>query len=277
MSIYVPGKVTLKYETVSPLLLDSYSGAAAAYSLRQLSWAYGGPVVRVRRDSDNTEQDFTAAEVSDGTLAAWVGAGNNGFVRTWYDQSENGNAVSQTSPTNQPKIVDNGTLVLENGKAALDCGLQSEALYLDLSYDSLSYQSFSAFAVGSTNGFSGVGSAILGFATAPRFYLPITRSTGLWVSYSTLETLQLSANSTEPQFLVSAFGGASTFEAFFNSESKGSVPSIYGSSSYISVGYNGATAYHNGNIQEVIIYTSDQSANRTAIEANINAHYSIFP
>ena len=80
-----------------PLLLDSYSGAAAAYSLRQLSWAYGGAVVRVRRSSDNTESDFTATEVSDGTLAAWVGAGNDGFVRTWYDQSGNARHMIQAT------------------------------------------------------------------------------------------------------------------------------------------------------------------------------------
>ena len=69
-------------------LLDDYPGAAAAYSLRQLRTGVTN-VVRVRRDNDDAEDDFTATEVSDGTLAAWVGAGNNGFVRTWYDQSGN--------------------------------------------------------------------------------------------------------------------------------------------------------------------------------------------
>jgi len=39
-------------------LLDLYPSAAAAYSLRNLSSTYLGPLVRVRRSSDNTEQDF---------------------------------------------------------------------------------------------------------------------------------------------------------------------------------------------------------------------------
>ena len=46
-------------------------GPAAAYSLRSLTG--GDPkVVRVRRESDNDEQDFTAAEVSSGALVDYV-------------------------------------------------------------------------------------------------------------------------------------------------------------------------------------------------------------
>ena len=47
---------------VTPLLLDIYTGAAAAYSVRKLRNAYTGSAIRVRRSSDNTEQDigFTA-------------------------------------------------------------------------------------------------------------------------------------------------------------------------------------------------------------------------
>jgi hypothetical protein len=52
-----------------PLLLDAVPGAAAAYSLRQLSNAYTGPVVTVRRSSDNAEEDFKASARS--TTARW--------------------------------------------------------------------------------------------------------------------------------------------------------------------------------------------------------------
>ena len=67
-------------------LLDTYS-AAAAYSLRQLKTGVTN-VVRVRRSGDLAESDFTADEVSDGTLLSWVTAsGTFGNVVTWYDQS----------------------------------------------------------------------------------------------------------------------------------------------------------------------------------------------
>jgi hypothetical protein len=66
-----------------PLLLDAVPGAAAAYSLRQLSNAYTGPVVTVRRSSDDAEADFKASEIDDGTLTAFCGAGD-GLVKTWH-------------------------------------------------------------------------------------------------------------------------------------------------------------------------------------------------
>ena len=50
-------------------LLNRYSGAAAAYSLRSLSTSTTN-VVKVRRSGDDAELDFTADEVSGGTLAA---------------------------------------------------------------------------------------------------------------------------------------------------------------------------------------------------------------
>jgi hypothetical protein len=41
-----------------PLLLDLYPNAAVAYSLRKLRTTYSGSAIRVRRTSDNTEQDI---------------------------------------------------------------------------------------------------------------------------------------------------------------------------------------------------------------------------
>jgi hypothetical protein len=101
-----------------PGLLDLVPGAAAAYSLRSLSNSYAGPVVTVRRSSDDAEEDFTAAEVSDGTLAAFCGAGD-GFVKQWWDQS--GNAVHAAAPvvSNEPLIVSAGAVILEEGKPAI--------------------------------------------------------------------------------------------------------------------------------------------------------------
>ncbi len=53
--------------------ISSIAAPAAAYSLRSLTG--GDPkVVRVRRESDNHEQDFTASEVSSGALVDFVNA-----------------------------------------------------------------------------------------------------------------------------------------------------------------------------------------------------------
>ena len=77
------------------LLLDSYSGAAAAYSLRKLTSTYTGNAIRVRRSSDNTEQNIgfdAGGNLNTIALLAFVGSGN-GFVTTWYDQSGNSKNV----------------------------------------------------------------------------------------------------------------------------------------------------------------------------------------
>lgn len=98
--------------------LDILSGAATAYGLRNLSSSFSGAVVRVRRSNDNTESDFTAANLTDGTLLTWVGA-NNGFIRTWYDQSGNARHMQQATTGNQPQLVTNGSFITAKGKPAI--------------------------------------------------------------------------------------------------------------------------------------------------------------
>lgn len=90
--------------------LDEVGGATAAYSMRKLSSTYSGPVIRVRRSSDNTEQDisFSGNDLDGASLSAFIGAGN-GFVTTWYDQSGSGFNFTQTVAANQPAIVFNST------------------------------------------------------------------------------------------------------------------------------------------------------------------------
>lgn len=51
-----------------------FGGASAAYSLRNIG-SDGLPVVRVRRDSDDTEEDFSANQVASGALETFVQAG----------------------------------------------------------------------------------------------------------------------------------------------------------------------------------------------------------
>jgi hypothetical protein len=102
-------------------LLDSYSGASAAYSLRNLSSAYTGPLIRVRRSSDNVERDIYGTFRGDLDLAAltsFVGA-NSGFVTTWYDQSGTGRHATQATAASQPRIVNAGAVDTLGGKPAV--------------------------------------------------------------------------------------------------------------------------------------------------------------
>ena len=76
---------TISVTTSAPsLLLDLYPSAAAAYSVRLLRSAYSGSAIRVRRSSDNTEQDigFSGGNLDTSALTSFCGSGN-GFVTTW--------------------------------------------------------------------------------------------------------------------------------------------------------------------------------------------------
>ena len=97
--------------------VNPFDNASVVFSLRDI-FGTNNAVVRVRRDSDNTEQDFTASELTDGTLLAFVGGGN-GFVSTWYDQKNSNNAI-QTTSTLQPIIVSLGVILTDGGNPTIN-------------------------------------------------------------------------------------------------------------------------------------------------------------
>jgi hypothetical protein len=102
-------------------LLDVYPNATCAYSITKLRSAYNGACIRVRRSTDNAEQDigFVNNELDTASLLAFVGAGS-GFVTTIYDQTTGGNDFTSTTSTRQAIIVNAGVLVTLGGRAVLD-------------------------------------------------------------------------------------------------------------------------------------------------------------
>ena len=95
--------------------------AAHAYALRRLSDAYRGPLINVRRSSDNATQDIYARGdgwLDTAALMAFVGAGS-GSIATWYDQA-GGNNLVQAGTGSQPVIVNAGALATINGRPAFD-------------------------------------------------------------------------------------------------------------------------------------------------------------
>jgi hypothetical protein len=247
-------------------LLDQYAGAAAAYSLRSLTLYYTGPVVRVRRSSDNTEQDFTAAQVTDGTLVAFCGAGN-GFVRSWYDQSGNANHATQASSSFQPLIVSSGALITTNGKSAVqfaDTGasklsftrISNIGSVFGIYKSSQPSGSFTNFLLGDTVNFdysSGAGSQWL----SSEFALLAVRSGSNYLN-SVLTNFSTTTR-TSDQRLISMIHESATARA-----------------NTISQDRNDSTRSWRGTIQELLLYPSLQTSNRSGIESSINAHYAIY-
>ena len=94
--------------------LDGQPAPWAAVTTQRMLSSWTGNLVRVRRDSDNAEQDFgfITGGANDGYLngaaiSAFVGTGaaNNGYVTRWYDQSGNSRDFVQATAIAQPIIV----------------------------------------------------------------------------------------------------------------------------------------------------------------------------
>lgn len=84
--------------------------ALCGFSFRYIDdeWV-GNAVCRIRRSNDNAEQDFTADEITDGTLTTFTGA-NDGHVVKWYDQTGNYFELFNNTAGNQAKLVTSGVV-----------------------------------------------------------------------------------------------------------------------------------------------------------------------
>lgn len=94
---------------------DAIPSIAALYAMRRALSDYTGPILRLRRDSDNTEQDIgyvANGDLDTAALASWLGEAN-GYITTWYDQSGNANHATQATAAAQPLFVASGHLVFD--------------------------------------------------------------------------------------------------------------------------------------------------------------------
>lgn len=107
---------------VTSAILDRVTTAPySAYSVRQLYSAYAGSAFRVRRASDNTEQDiaFTSGGTLNLTALQTFCSGTDGFITTWYDQTGNLRHMTQITTTAQPQIVSAGNVLKQDNNPAL--------------------------------------------------------------------------------------------------------------------------------------------------------------
>jgi len=265
---------------IQNLLLDAYSGAAAAYSLRKLRTAYTGYAIRVRRSSDNNSQDigFDANGNLDTTaITSFVGAGN-GFVSIWYDQSGNGRNASQLTASNQPNIVNTGVLRTINGKpSAYFSGAQSLTTTTNvLSTGNASYSihgvsynigtsNSSLFYVGDADGFNGVGAKIIWDGSLRHFWF-------YKVFSSSMNTINLQT------YYAIKFNGTNAYTSVNNTSVLVGTGTKTTANPTLIIGnmkiYNEPYVGHQ---QELVLFDlyNDQTT-ENGIRTNLNTYYSIY-
>ena len=399
-------------------------GAEVAYSLRQVVSSYTGPVVRVRRSSDNAEKDFTATEVKDGTAEDWVNeditqynystatqmvadfasvggadsvdtidgqealkfttnassgthfpyrfnvfggggecsisfdyyipstntdidgiqmsdasndigatqttqdawtsvtvtgtlvgvslyifskkgpaksfTGNgtdvfyiknlvvtqttaDGLVTTWYDQSGNDNHATQATASNQPKLVDAGVFITENGKPAIDFDgvshfLKASASITDYPVTNIIVQRNSATNTGHAWSLNNDSSSTeyytnSDYSSSNIAFHNVRNSANVFFSTAWASAIQNSI------FAWSAANNNHNFTINGGSVNSSTNVTSFPNANNIAIGrlrFSSTAFFYDGIIQELIVWNSDQSANRKKIEYEINAHYGIY-
>ena len=251
--------------TGSNTLPGSYSGLAAAYSLRRVSSSYSGFAVEVRSGSVSQSIGFDSlGNLDTGSLLTFAGSGDV-FVKTWYDQSGNNNHVTQSVDTRQPRIVITGSLVTFNGKPALKFFQNALTAILP-------------------NDISG-GSVFIPTQNTP--------TSGITISGITSATWFLSYWTTAPEVMYNTSGTFyknSSTSALTNNYSS-ITPALANNTPVLTTGLNtsfpkdialggvgtwGSNYSLDALLPEFLIYSSSQAANRFYIENNINAYYNIY-
>ena len=214
----------------------------------------------------------------------FTGQDEDGFVKTWYDQSvtgqdsptANNNHATQTDTTKQPKIVSAGDLLtagvtFDGGDSLSVSGDPVITASSSGTYSAFSVQTVLMSEAGYLYGNASTSNGASFYAAVNKFTLTNQTNTALDnIARSSGQNL-LSAvyNNGDAGLLVNGAGtmtdaGTYTFSA--------------GTSDFVIGNRNGGSAdatFLTGSINEIIIYNSNQSANRTAIEANMGEHYRI--
>lgn len=272
------------------LLFDAYGGARVGYSLRKLSSTYTGSAVRVRRSNDNSEQDigFVGQNFDTGSLATFVGA-NSAFVTKWYDQSGGARDAAQTTAGNQPRIVNAGTIETENGKPSINFGTSANNWWLDLPTGALAASNLASyFQVARVNTYASSNSAVFGPSADNSKGIEVLQADILsQPSYLRLNNV-VKNNAANPLWTNNAQGmftfitNASSTAAWNNANSVTlSSTTAMGTLNFTGVYAIGRYANSSGNVmsgewQELVIYQSDETSNRSGIQSNINGYYAIY-
>ena len=196
----------------------------------------------------------------------------NGFVETWYDQSGNSKDATQATASLQPKIVNAGSLLTDG----IDFDGTSQAGLVTGSF-SLT-QAFTTFSVSHTDDastslgiWSTAASATANLNSASFFRNDDGFAVNAGSTLTTAGTIDYVADRTYLQTNV-VNGGSSSIFVDGATGATGDADSTNPSGVLI-IGYFKSGGYFNldGAIKEFIIYDSDQTSNRAALETNIAA------
>jgi hypothetical protein len=266
-------------------LLDTYTGAAAGYSVRRLA-SSATNLMRIREDSGDTETDIgydSNGDLDTAAIASHCGAAN-GFLVTWYDQSGNSNNATQSTQTKQPKIYNGSAVYQSNSKPAiyvdptnanlayslvLGTAVTMDSIFMVVQKQAISGNPIVFYITGNSAGNADYGIGIGGsFVGDDAIYFD---------GVTSFPSLQSTTAVGTSQHLVSVQADATTDNLALDGtiEATGTVSPTTIANIFNRRVTNDSNRFE-GYCQEMIIWDTDQSSNRTGIETDINGYFSIF-
>lgn len=254
--------------------LDTYTNAAAAYSLRALNSAYTGALIRIRRSTDNREMDIYANQFGDldtDEIRNFVGMAN-GFVVTWYDQSGNNRHATQSNTANQPQLVTNGSIYIENRRVAIPhtAGNQQLNLATDLNLGT----TYSFFAVAA---FSTTGKSLIGGSTSTSYGINVGASSFTHAASTATGT---AASTYDLSYsLFSQFRNGTTTVNTARNKTDLLPLTLSSNSNFIFNSIQGernTSTSFTGSLSEVIIYANDRTSSAVSMRFDINKYFKIY-
>ncbi len=262
-------------------ILDTYTGAGRAFSIRKLRTAYAGFCMEINRSSDNAKLDvgFTAnGDLDTAAMKTFIGA-NTAYVTKWYDQTTNLDVAISTSNTNAPRIINAGVIDRQGAWPTLVFVPASQPR-LDFSASggvSISGD-YSLYMVSKRRVTSVVGPVISNNGPVPTQLFGHFNDNNLYISRPSF--IRSAADATAIFNLLEGYKISNVLTAYKNTAAYtlGTEVAGNGSAIFSRIGRYGETGsfFSDGNISEVIIYPSSQSSNRIAIASNLNTYYTIY-
>lgn len=258
-------------------LLDTYTGAIGAYSLRKLSSSYSGDAIVVTTDGvDSQTIGFSGNDLDTATLESFAGSGD-AYVSTWYDQSGNSRNFTQSTLANMPKIVSSGTTITQNSKPIVE--FDGSTRYMDISsQQTFTDEFFMTFAMRPTSNANAFGSLLNGQGTAQnRVLVYENRNTSIRIA-GTSYTQALGWDiGTYTNYTIER-GSTDDIKQYFYGNVHSTDNDVNDWALLFRVGGNknlDAIQSLHAQVSEMIFWNTDESANRVGIEENIRAFYSI--
>lgn len=255
------------------LLLDVYTGAAVAYGFTKLRTAYSGNCIKIRRASDNTTQDIGfSGETLDTAAIDTFCSGTTGFIHTIYDQSGNGNNLTQATAASQPQIYSGGVLTLNSMPRANFDGSND---YMTLGTNISCAGPWTSLFIGKRTASGGKGLA-LGGTDSSHGYTPWRYSDNtVYVRGDSGFAASSSTYTTAAQECLTGIylSSGATVRSNGSSIAMGSLSSAT-SSNFVNFGARtGSGEYHAGDFQCLVLWLSDKTSNISAIETLARVPY----